>query len=402
MSTFRSIDELVKSLEREKVLLKEMFNKRKSSAFRYEYALELTEGREERIQYLIDYGILRSSGNFLELEDVYLSFFEEVLQVNEEINVSFVQVYLDKLNENIDYYLKETHEQRRFSYLREVKRCLKHIAQTTVRNVMDLKRNMDNTYKNEPNYQIKLTKLQRLDEKRRNIALLITKCEEVIDTQQPTFFMVAMDVQMRELVSEVKLQLNDAYHNLIEIEKQIIHYLNLIAYQNRIFEKVRRLKYLRDQFLLEENTDIRRVLAERNPVWMEPQTPFRVKLSLEQLRTSGAALEAIRKVRARQKSETELPQNVAQAIPEEYLDEASEMVDAINLQDIYRDFTGADTHLFRFISDYDFPETVTENDRILFFCQLASQYSAYLEFTDRYEANDIVEYPLIFMKQETK
>ena len=44
-----------------------------------------------------------------------------------------------------------------------------------------------------------------------------------------------------------------------EIEKQIIHYLNLIAYQNRIFEKVRRLKYLRDQFLLEEKTDIRQV-----------------------------------------------------------------------------------------------------------------------------------------------
>ena len=79
-----------------------------------------------------------------------------------------------------------------------------------------------------------------------------------------------MDVQMRAVVSDVKLQLNDSYHNLIEIEKQIIHYLNLIAYQNRIFEKVRRLKYLRDQFLLEENTDIRRVIGEKNPVWMEP------------------------------------------------------------------------------------------------------------------------------------
>lgn len=44
-----------------------------------------------------------------------------------------------------------------------------------------------------------------------------------------------MDTQMRIAVNEVKLQLNDSYYNLIEIEKQIIHYLNLMAYQNRIF-----------------------------------------------------------------------------------------------------------------------------------------------------------------------
>ena len=51
--------------------------------------------------------------------------------------------------------LKENNEQRKYNYQREVKRCLKNIALTTVRNVMDLKRNMDNTYKNEPNYKIK-------------------------------------------------------------------------------------------------------------------------------------------------------------------------------------------------------------------------------------------------------
>ena len=205
------------------------------------------------------------------MEDIYLKFFEDVLEVNEEINVSFVQDYLTRLNENIDYYLKENNEQRKYNYQREVKRCLKNIALTTVRNVMDLKRNMDNTYKNEPNYKIKKTKLVRLDEKRNNIALLIRKSEELIDYGQPIFFRVAMDVQMRNVVSDVKLQLNDSYHNLIEIQKQIIHYLNLIDYQNRIFEKVKKLKYLKDQFLLEEHTSIRSVAAQKNPVWMEPQ-----------------------------------------------------------------------------------------------------------------------------------
>lgn len=398
MSTFRSIEELVKSLDREKELLKEMFAKRKSLSFRYDYALEMTEYKEERIRYLIDYGVIRDTGDFLELEDIYLKFFEDVLEVNEEINVSFVQDYLTRLNENIDYYLKENNEQRKYNYQREVKRCLKNIALTTVRNVMDLKRNMDNTYKNEPNYKIKKTKLVRLDEKRNNIALLIRKSEELIDYGQPTFFRVAMDVQMRNVVSDVKLQLNDSYHNLIEIQKQIIHYLNLIDYQNRILEKVKKLKYLKDQFLLEEYTDIRQIVAQKNPVWMEPHVGYRIKLSIDHLRTSDEAFQILKKLAMRQKNSVRGKNQLAEAIPEGYLDGQSQMLDAVNLQEVHNAFIASGTHLFYFVMNYRYRKDVTRNEKLIFFCQLASQYADQLHFTDSYEAVGEVEYPLIYAK----
>lgn len=105
MGTFHSIDELIKTLDREKVLLKEMFAKRHSLQFRYDYALEMTEYKEERIRYLIENGVIRDTGDCLEMEDVYQKFFEDVLEVNEEINVSSVRDYISVLNENIDYYL---------------------------------------------------------------------------------------------------------------------------------------------------------------------------------------------------------------------------------------------------------------------------------------------------------
>ena len=394
MSTFRSIEELVKSLDREKELLKEMFAKRKSLSFRYDYALEMTEYKEERIRYLIDYGVIRDTGDFLEMEDIYLKFFEDVLEVNEEINVSFVQDYLTRLNENIDYYLKENNEQRKYNYQREVKRCLKNIALTTVRNVMDLKRNMDNTYKNEPNYRIKKTKLFRLDEKRNNIALLIRKSEELIDYGQPTFFRVAMDVQMRNVVSDVK----DSYHNLIEIQKQIIHYLNLIDYQNRILEKVKKLKYLKDQFLLEEHTDIRQVISQKNPVWMEPQVGYRIKLSIDYLRTSDEAFQLMRKLAARQKNSSRGMKQLADAIPEEYLDGQSQRIDSVNLQEVHNAFLASSAHLFYFVMNYRYRKEVTRGEKLIFFCQLASQYADELHFTDTYEVSGEVEYPLIYSR----
>lgn len=398
MSTFRSIEELIKSLDREKVLLKEMFAKRKSLSFRYDYALEMTEYKEERIRFLIEYGMIRDTGDFLEMEDIYLKFLEDVLEVNEEINVSFVQDYLTRLNENIDYYLKENNEQRKYNYQREVRRCLKNIALTTVRNVMDLKRNMDNTYKNEPNYQIKKSKLVRLDEKRNNIALLIRKSEELIDHQQPIFFQVAMDVQMRNVVSDVKLQLNESYHNLIEIHKQIIRYLNLIDYQNRIFEKIKGLKYLKDQFLLEENTDIRRVASQKNPVWMEPQISYRIKLSIDNLRTSDEAFSIIKKLSTHRKSAPKGVKQLAQAIPEEYLENQSQVIDVVNLREIHNAFMASGTHLFHFVMNYRYRKEMTRSDKLIYFCQLASQYTDELYFSDTYEVTGEVEYPLIYAK----
>lgn len=85
MGTFRSIDELIRALDREKVLLKEMFAKRHSLQFRYDYALEMTEYNEERIRFLLENGVIRDTGDCLEMEDVYQKFFEDVLEMYRDI-----------------------------------------------------------------------------------------------------------------------------------------------------------------------------------------------------------------------------------------------------------------------------------------------------------------------------
>ncbi|MGL5690845.1 MAG: hypothetical protein ACRDD8_08495 [Bacteroidales bacterium] len=398
MNTFPSIDVLVGTLNREKVLLKEMFSKRKALSFRQDYALELLEYKESRIQYLIDNGIIRDNGDFLELEDVYLKFFEDVLEVNEEINISFVQDFIDRLNENIDYYLKENNENRRYNYYREVKRCLKNIALATVRNVVDLKRNLDITYKTEPNYQIKKAKLHRLDEKRNNIVLLIRKSEELINSKQTTFFRVAMDVQMQNVVMDVKLQLNDSYHNLIEVEKQVIHYLNLIDYQNRILEKVRKLKFLKDQYILEENTDIRERLSQKNPLWMEPQTNYRIKLSVNNMRESDDALAAILRVSYKNKTRKMDKANVASPIPDTFLADQSKVTQEVNLREIYNSFMASGYHLFYFVMHFAYRKEVTLEEKLVYFCQLVSLYADQLRITDQYECFEHIEYPLVYAK----
>ena len=53
MKTFSNIKELVSALNREHKLLTEMFKKRKSASYKYEYALKIVDNDDNRIQYLI-------------------------------------------------------------------------------------------------------------------------------------------------------------------------------------------------------------------------------------------------------------------------------------------------------------------------------------------------------------
>ncbi len=392
--TFRSIDELIRVLHREQVLLKEMFTKRKSFSFRYDYACELLEYREDRIRFLINSDVIRENGNFLEMEDVYLNFFEEVLEVNEEINVSSISEYIERLNDNIDYYLKESNERRKYGYLKEVRRALTTISLTTVRNVVDLKRNVDNTYKNEPNYNIKKAKLKKLDEKRNAIARLIVDCEDVIDHKQQTFFSVAMDVQMRDIVNGVKSQLNESYHNLIEIDRQIINYLNMIDYQNRLLKKIHQLKYLRDQVTIEENTDIRSRMQTMNPVWIEPQAGYRLKLSIDNLRNSDDALEILKDVIVRKKG-ARVARNLGEAITGDYLNQETRAIEVVNQYEIKNAFIAQSDNLYHFVQNYNYRKQMTREDRLVLFCQIASQFIEEMRVTNETSADDDITYPII-------
>lgn len=71
MASFANIDELIRVLSWEKVLLKHMFANRKGVNVRYDAVRELVEYKEERVRYLIDFGVLHDSWEFVEMEDVY-------------------------------------------------------------------------------------------------------------------------------------------------------------------------------------------------------------------------------------------------------------------------------------------------------------------------------------------
>ena len=397
LSHFRSLDELIHALDRERKLLHALFQDRKKLSFRYDLARELASKKDESIEFLRRYGIIRENADFVELEDVYLKFFEDVLEVNEEINVASVKESIGNLNNAIDYYLSENNPSRKYGYLRNVKRMLRSIALSTLKNVIDLKRNIDSTYKNEPTFAIKKKKLVHLDEKRQDIAVLINECERVIDEKQTTFFMVAMDAQLKDIVTEVKLQLREVYHNLLELDRQIINYLNLIEYQSRLFQKVQKLKYLRDQMLLDTNTDIQAKLQARNPVWMEPRPRYTLKVSLSMLRNSEEGLRVLLDV-AKGKGNSRLRKgNLAEPLTRSELTEQQEELQMVDVNEVKNAFMASGDHLFHFVMNYSgYRIKMDDEAKLVLFCQIATQYLDELYIDDEFRQFGAIEYPVIY------
>ena len=396
LTHFRSIEELTKMLSREQRLLSEMFEKRKLMKFPLGLAIDLVGGNEQRLRKLVDYGVLVESGNAVEIESDYLNFFEEVLNVNEEISVLSVQECINTLKENIGYFLQETNPNRKAGYQDSVRQLLKKTGFRTLKNVVDLKRNMDNAYKQEPKHVIKKKKLEDLDEKSHSIRVMIRVCEKLMDNEH-AFFIMANDPHMAKTCSDVKHDFVEAYHALMEIDRQIISYINQIDLQNQLYKKIRKLKYLQDQLLIKTDTNLVKVLEERNPLWMESRQYNKIRLSLEMLRENDQVVKLLRRI-AERNGIQKTARTEAGPLAEEDLQEHIRQLKEVDSAEVRNAFLASSYNLFEFILKYDYKVKRSIEEHATLFCQLVILHPDECRITGEYAIYQDIEYPIIYAK----
>lgn len=397
MPTYNSIKELTRGLQQGAKLLNDMFIKRKTVSVKYDDAVETLDGEENRLKHLINFGVIIQSGDTLELDDAYQRFFEEVLAINEDINVASVQTYISKLKLGIESFLAADTPTRKAQYIREIRHTFKSIENATRRNVVDLKRNVEHTYKQEPNFKIKELRLRDFDEKAKHIAELVRQTEKVMD-EQTIFFANAKDLGLKQTIREVKEGLHDSAHALISISAQIIDYLNRIEYQSILVKKIRQLKYLKDQFMIEESSNIKDVLVQTNDLWMEKQPKYITRVSLDFLRNDDAALEILSNIRQRLSKKTVIKSRLADKIEDKYLSEIQETSRMFDHVKIMNGFFAQGKDLFNYIWDYQFAIDADVEMRLVLFLQLASQYDSQLRYLPETHTINNIEYPVIYSK----
>lgn len=397
MYIFSSIRELIRALDIGRELLGDMFEKRKSAAYFYEKALQHVS--QERLDNLISKEIIRRNGQYIELDDRFLQFFEQFLDVNEEINVSYIQESILFVKQNILFYKQERNEIRQYNYLRTIKSALRRLERTAVRYIMDIQRNVDNTFKTEPNFKIKVAKLEDYARKRDDLQVLIEHVEHLIAVEEADFLRKAMDDELKEICLELREALNQTRHNLIEVQKQIIEYLNRIKYQSKVLEKIRQIKYLKDQVELQSRSNICAVLEGRSDVVFEPNPAYPLKLSLDYLQTDEV-LPLLRKLSAEQRKGAKLEAPQAGKIDMDYLEDGTESTPMINPEVLKKAFVKGDQHLYQFLQEYNYPFDAEKEDRIKIFCQLIALYDSEFDVSDAYERDGDIEYVIVYPKKK--
>lgn len=117
------INRLLSVLYSDRKLLESLFEKRNRLVGMHEVSSVIGE---DKLEYLLNVEVLSQTDESIELDERLLSFFEEFLETNEDVEIGDVDELLINLKYNIELYQNEKdNEHSRERYLGKIKRILK-------------------------------------------------------------------------------------------------------------------------------------------------------------------------------------------------------------------------------------------------------------------------------------
>ena len=202
---------------------------------------------------------------------------------------------------------------------------------------------------------------------------------------------------MAKTCSDVKHDFVEAYHALMEIDRQIIVYINQIEQQNQLYKKIRKLKYLQDQLLIKTGTNLVQVFEDKNPLWMESRQYSRIRLSLEMLRENEQIVKIMRRI-AEHNGLRKTARTEAEPLTDEDLQAHLLRLKDVDPTEVWNAFSASSYNLFDFILRYDYKTKRDIEDYAALFCQLVILHPDGCKMTGKYAIYKDIEYPIIYAK----
>ena len=233
------INRLLTILYTDRKLFESLFEKRNRLVSTHEVAHEIGD---DKLEYLINAEILSNTDESIELDERLLSFFEEFLETNEDVEIGDVDELLINLKYNIELYRNETdNEHSRERYLAKIKRILKKIPKLILKNLSLLQLHIGLTYKTQSSHKNKVLELQHYKSKLEKLMNIEVKVQKAL-VHENHFFTVVSSHETVLLSLRLKVRLRELRVSLIELQKQVIEYINKTLHKQHFFEHIIKLK----------------------------------------------------------------------------------------------------------------------------------------------------------------
>lgn len=342
----------------------------------------------EQYQKLKSLDLVYEYESVVSLNDAVVAMFEDFMEIG-EVTPGFINDYINELKRHIRFY-QEVHEHR---FLRSIKKYLKRINIALTREIIKLQKNVDDTYKNEANYRIKIHKLEDYREKRDTIIDFIRKTEEIItDTRQ--LFVHTNDQELYGIVNSLKSNLIENLDFLIEIQTDITDYINKIQFQLDVYVKAQRLKEIKDHGTLHYRTNFSEVVKDVNSLRFNNIKGPRTKIAIDFLFTDEGHV-LCKKVAEKYKLSRLMMRGIAGKLPSNFKEQIVDNQIKLDVEKLVDRFLNQNKlNLFEYLIDYKFPKAVgnvTFEDRLSLFVEITMEYQNHLDFKYRLNYHDYLD-----------
>lgn len=380
MHNFTSIKNYHREMAKNGDFLDELFKKNRSNIpVKKEHALEMLGGDETAIEKLIHKNVIYEDQGQLFLYDNHRNFYESVLELPRELNNYLIKEYIERLTESFGKWARSTSERDKSKEVFNVRKTLMDIVNNVRLNLNNLNALLTEKYDVEPDFQERIRHLKRYDDKRKDVVQLIDTVNEMVNSDMIFF---SNNEMLFGTVLKVKLDLTEYRKELTSYHSRILEHLNKIEKQQALVKKIRLLKHLKNNMLLETETNIHAVINQVDGMLFKKAsdiTKISTMVSVEYLRDDDDAASILENIRAEvagrysqnsRKTKEEKPVRLdvrkAKKVPH--------MRKPFDLPSLMAEFLHQKNDLFSFAMDYPFKEEADTNCRILLYVKLADRF----------------------------
>ena len=334
----------------------------------------------DQYQKLRSLDLLYEYESIVSLNDAVVAMFEDFMEIG-DVTPGFINDYINELKRHIRFY-REVHEHR---FLRSIKKYLKRINVALSREIIKLQKNVDDTYKNESNYRIKLHKLEAYREKRDTIIDFIKKTEEVIEETR-ALFSLTNDTELYGIVNTLKAGLIENLDFLIEIQTDISDYINKIQFQLDVYLKAMQLKEIKDHGALHYRSNFNEVVKGLLPLRFNGVKGPRTKIAVHFLGTDDGHV-LCKRIAEKYKISRLMARGLAGKMAGDYKDKLIDNQIKMDTEKLVERFLAQSKYnLFEFLMQYKFPKAVglvKFTDKLSLFVEISMEYEKTLDFKYR-------------------
>jgi hypothetical protein len=267
---------------------------------------------------------------------------------------------------------------------------LKRINSALTREIIKLQKNVDDTYKNESNYRIKLQKLEDYREKRDTIIDFIKKTSDVVEETR-SLFSLTNDSELYGIVNSLKASLIENLDYLIEIQTDITDFINKIQFQLDVYKKAQRLKEIKDHGSLYFKSNFKEIVSGINTLKHNGIKTPRTKIAIDFLFTDDGHV-LCKRIAEKYKLTRLMVRGIAGKMSGDFKDKGLEQQIKLDTEKLVERFlVQSKDNLFEYLMNYKFPKaigTVSFEDRLSLFVEIAMEYQNILDFKYRLQYYD--------------